>query len=273
MDQLRGASMTSRAPLAAGHAAGAFVSWLTSAALGPAVVALPVNLAAARLTEAAVRWFKRYRRTDDLSRLVTTALGTTIDVNDTEFKALRNLLENEQTWSLLAGHELKTEELTDQVAACLPARDGRSAAASREAAGTIARGLLGFAVLDLEPDVFQRVVLVQLHHASARDGALSSMLKELYQLADGRLPPGLAGPGEVKIYLSTLIDWLNTDPWPQDPRLRGPKLSPAAIERNLRVRVTHPVPEPDADADELARHCSRKTGRLDLYRQVGGRLA
>ena len=40
---------------------------------------------------------------------------------------------------------------------------------------------------------------------------------------------------EVKIYLTTLVNWLNTDPWPRDPRLGGPRLAPAAIERALSI--------------------------------------
>ncbi len=50
------------------------VSWLLGAGLGPAAVAVPVNLTANALAGAAQRWFKRLRRTDDLSRLVRVEL-------------------------------------------------------------------------------------------------------------------------------------------------------------------------------------------------------
>ncbi len=253
--------MTSHAGSAAGGAAGAFVTWLTHAALStavaPAVVALPVNLAADKLAGAAVRWFKRFKKTDDLSRLLKTAAGTSVDLSNDEFKALRKLLEDEETWRLLAGDELKVQELTSKIAACLPARDGRTAEDSLEAAGTIARGLMGFAVLDLEQGVFQRVVLVHLHQARARDDALSGMLKDLYGLADDRLPPGPAGPGEIKIYLQTLIDWLNTDTWPTGQQFRKGLLTPATVECKLRVSATDSEREQDADADDLARQCTR----------------
>ena len=59
----------------AGQANAAFVSWLVTGAVGPAFVALPVNLVADKLAGAAVRWFKRLRQTDDLSRLVKAAAG------------------------------------------------------------------------------------------------------------------------------------------------------------------------------------------------------
>lgn len=123
----------------------------------------------------------------------------------------------------------------------------------------------------LEPEIFQKVVLGRLRQmtdqASALDEALFRMHEDLYRLVDDgkdlfklvsdRLPPGPADLGEIKIYLKALIDWLSTDPWPQDPRLGGPVLVPAAIERKLRVRFADGPEERDADADELARRCSR----------------
>ena len=72
-----------------------------------------------------------------------------------------------------------------------------------------------------------------------------------------RLPPGPAHRGEIAVYLRTLIDWLNTDPWPRDRRFGGPVLTPAAIERKLRVTATGRVREQDLDADGLAQQCQR----------------
>jgi hypothetical protein len=263
--------MASHARSTPADAATAFVSWLVTAGGGPAVAALPVNLVAHKLAGAAVRWFKRFRQTDDLSRLVKAAAGASFELSRDEIRDLRKLLEKEQTWHLLAVGRLdeKLEELTRQIADCLPARDGRTAEQTHAGAEAIARGLLEFAVFELEREIFQKVVLARLQQmsdqASALDQALFRMHKDLYHLVgeakdlftlvSDRLPPGRADLNEVKIYLTMLIGWLNADPWPQ--RLGGPALTPAAIERKLRVSATDPVREPDADADELARQCSR----------------
>ena len=205
------------------------------------------------------------------------AAGTSMDLNDAEFKALRKLLEKEQTWGLLAGGKLneKVHELTVRIAECLPPRGDRTAQDARAAAGAIARGLLEFAVFDLQPEIFHRVVLARLQQisdqASALDKALFRIHEDLYRLVDDardlfelvsdRLPPGAADLSEIRIYLNTLIDWLNSDPWPQDRRLGGPVLTPATIERKLRMRATGPPHvsehEQEIDADELARQCSR----------------
>ena len=63
--------------------------------------------------------------------------------------------------------------------------------------------------------------------------------KDLFRQVMDQLPPGSADLGEVRIYLTALIDWLNTDPWPQDPRLGGPRLTPAAIERELQLAAVN----------------------------------
>ncbi|WP_187365644.1 NACHT domain-containing protein [Trebonia kvetii] len=230
-----------------------------------------------KLADAAIRWFKRFRKTDDLSRLVKAAAGTSIDLNDAEFKAVRKLLEKEPTWNLLAAGKLneKAQGLNERIAELLPPRDDRTAEDARAAAAAIARGLLEFAVFDLQPEIFQRVVLARLQQmsdqASALDQALFRIHEDLYHLVDDardlfklvsdRMPQRPATLSEIKIYLRTLIDWLNSDPWPQDPRLGGPPLTPATIERKLRVSATglphEPEQEQEADADELARQCSR----------------
>jgi hypothetical protein len=263
--------MASHARSTPADATTAFVSWLVTVGGGPAVAALPVNLVAHKLAGAAVRWFKRFRQTDDLSRLVKAAAGASFQLSRDEIRDLRKLLEKEQTWHLLAVGRLdeKLEELTRQIADCLPARDGRTAEETHAGAEAIARGLLEFAVFELEREIFQKVVLARLQQmsdqASALDQALFRMHKDLYHLVgeakdlftlvSDRLPPGRADLNEVKIYLTTLIGWLNADPWPQ--RLGGPTLTPAAIERKLWINATDPVREQDADADELARQCSR----------------
>jgi tetratricopeptide (TPR) repeat protein len=247
---------------------GGLVSWLAWGAVGPGAVALPVNWAADRLADAAVRWFKRLRHADDLSRLVKAA-DTSAQLDRAEITAVRKLLQDEKTWRQLGGHDVT--QLSSRIVACLPSRDGRTAEASYAAAEIIARGLLEFAIFDLEPDIFQKVVLARLQQmtdqASALDKALYDLHSDLYARVNDatdllkrvtdRLPPGPAGHGEITIYLKTLIGWLNTDPWPRDQRFHAGTLTPAEIECKLRVKVAEPVPGQDADADELARRCSR----------------
>ena len=79
------------------------LAWLLGAGVGPAAVALPVNWAAEALAGAAQRWFRRLRRTDDLSRLVRAATGTSVDLTHAEFDAVRRLLEDQQTWTWPGG--------------------------------------------------------------------------------------------------------------------------------------------------------------------------
>ena len=242
------------------------LEWLIGAGLGPAAVALPVNWAAAALAGAARRWFKRLRRTDDLSRLVRAATGTSVDLTQAEFDAVRTLLEDQQTWSV-AGRGT-VEDLATRISACLPPRDGRTADDAHAAALTIARGLIEFAVADLDPKLFQQVLMARLQRmetgqASALDEALlglharfDSVMDQLKLVLD-RLPPGSAGRGEIAVYLRTLIDWLSSDPWPRDPQFGGSVLTPAAIERKLRVTATGRDGEQNLDADGLAQQCGR----------------
>ena len=257
----------------AGDATTAFVTWLVTGAVGPALVALPVNWAADKLAGAARRWFKRLRQTDDLSRLVKAAADSSVQLSREEISNLRALLEKEQTWKLLAGGRLdeKLQELIRQIKDLMPPRDGRTAEDAHVVAKAIARGLLEFAVFHLEPEIFQKVVTARLQQmtdqASALDGALFRMHKDLYHRIDDvqdlfrqvmdQLPAVSADLNEIRIYLNTLIGWLNTDPWPQDLQLGGPTLTPAAIERKLRINAPGPAFGQEADADELTRQCSR----------------
>ena len=226
-------------------------------------------MAADKLAGAAARWFRRIRQIDDLSRLVKAATGTSASLSHAEIKDLRGLLEDEETWRQLAG--LDVARLTGRVADCLSLRGNRTTADARAIAEAIARGLLEFAVFDLQPEVFRKVALVRFQqmtvHASALDEVLLRMHKDLYAFVDdakdlfrqamNRLPPGPADLNEIKIYLKTLVHWLNTDPWPQDPRLGGPVLTPATLERKLQVSSVSPTGQQNIDADELSRRCSR----------------
>jgi hypothetical protein len=80
-----------------------------------------------------------------------------------------------------------------------------------------------------------------------------------HPLSEGldRLPPGMARRADVEVYLATLIDWLNTDPWAQDKRFGGPVLTPAVIERKLSIASGNDQGRKDYDADELGRQCRR----------------
>ncbi len=276
-------------------------AWLISGAVGPAAVGVPVNWVADALAGVAQRWFRRIRRTDDLSRLVRAAAGPSAGLSHAEFESVRLLLENPETWRVLG--QGTVEDLAHMIVACLPPRDGRTATDSHVAALTIARGLLEFAVSDLDPKVFQQLLLARLqrmetNQANALDEALldlhadlaarfTSVMDLFKRVLDG-LPPGPANRCEIAWYLKRLIDWLNSDPWPQHRQFGGPVLTPAAIERKLRVTavprqrlrvavpadprtsvVRHHRPqrsdkrsrnrarEEDLDADELARQCRR----------------
>ena len=266
------------------------LAWLIGSGLGPALVAVPVNFTAEALADAAKRWFRRLRRTDDLSRLVRAATGTSVDLTHPEFSAVRRLLEDTQTWNVAGRGSI--DDLAARIASCMPPRDGRTQADSGAAAMTIARGLLEFAIADLDPKVFQQVLLARLErmevqqasgldealfalHADLVDrlvaqgeldaGRFASVMSQLRRVLD-HLPPGPAQLGEIAVYLRTLIDWLNVDPWPRDRRFGGPVLSPAAIERKLRITSARPrrvqlpwsleLPELH-DADVLAKRCQR----------------
>jgi len=208
------------------------LAWLLGAAIGPAAVGLPVNWAADTVAGAAQRWFRRCRRTDDLSRLVRAATGTPVDLTRAEFSAVRRLLEDQQTWSV-AGRGT-VDELATRIASCLRPRDDRTSEHAAAAAMAIARGLLEFAVADLEPAWFQQLLMTRLQRmeidqASALDEALLGLEADLVARLDARgeldaqrftnvmgqiwlaldrLPPGPARRGEVATYLRALIDWL-----------------------------------------------------------------
>ena len=222
------------------------------------------------------RWFRRLRHRDGLSRIVRAATGGEVVLSDAEFSAIRRLLEDERTWELVGGGPV--ENLAERIASCMPRRNGDEALAAGRA---VASGVLEFAVADLEPEWFQRVLFARLDRlqagqASALDQAMASLhadlaalaaqrdlaeadrfaqvIGELGQMLD-RLPPGPAGESEVAVYLAVLIRWLNTDPW-LPAGAGGLRLAPAAVERKLEITSRGPG-EQEADADELGRQCTR----------------
>jgi len=108
-----------------------------------------------------------------------------------------------------------------------------------------------------------RLQRMETDEASALDEAMfglhtrfASVMDQLKLVLD-RLPPGPARRGEIAVYLQTLIDWLNTDPWPRDPQFGGSALTLAAIERRLRITDTGRDRGQDLDADGLAQQCMR----------------
>jgi hypothetical protein len=261
------------------------LTWLIGNGIGPALVSVPVNLTAEALAGTAQRWFRRFRRSDDLSRLVRAATDNSVDLTHAEFDTVRRLLEDQQTWTVVGRGTV--DDLVARIASCLPPRGGRTVEDSRVAAMTIARGLLEFTVADLDPKAFQQVLLARLqrmetHQANALDEALfgvhadlidrlasrsdldaqrfTSVVRQLRQILD-RMPPGAAQQGQIVVYLRTLIDWLNIDPWPQDRRFGGPILTLAAIERKVRIERTSAAENGeralDLDADQLAGQCRR----------------
>jgi len=254
-----------------------FLTWLIQGAVGPALVGLPFAGAATGLAGAAKQWFQRLRRSDGLSQIVQAAIGGGVDLSDAEFAAVRRLLEQEGTWELVGDGTV--EDLALRIASCLPDRaDGASLAAGR----AIAAGLLEFAICDLEPEWFQKVLLARLDRlendqASALDRAMLTVHADLAALsarqeADDlrfarvmgqlgrmldRLPHGPADQREVTVYLVTLIRWLSIDPWPDDTSFRGPVLTPASIERKLWIADGGASGDRDLDADDLSRQCIR----------------
>jgi predicted lipoprotein with Yx(FWY)xxD motif len=136
------------------------LAWLLGAALGPAKATLPAGWNADVLAGAAQRWFRRFRQIGDLGRLVQLATGVSIDLTRDEFDAVRRLLADQQTWVKL--RKSPVEDLAIWTAGFLPPRDGRTADDSYAAALVIIRGLLEFAVAEIKPKTFQRVLRARL---------------------------------------------------------------------------------------------------------------
>ena len=141
------------------------------------------------------------------------------------------------------------------------------------ASDTIKPGMSGAALLNLRTGVVSGVVVASKHPAHP-DGALaipwSGIAADLgevldanrvFHLSDRRWDEASAAipghKGKFSVYLRALIDWLGSDPWAHDSRFGGPVLTPAAIERKLRVTAKDPDQERDFDADDLTRQCQR----------------
>jgi hypothetical protein len=167
------------------------------------------------LADAARRWFQRFRRTDDLYRLVHLATGTSIDLTRHEFDAVRWLLADQQTWVKLGKRPV--EDLATWITDFLPPRDGRTANDSHAAALVITRGLLEFAVADLEPKTFQKVLLARLMRIEAGQASiLDRVLFDFHSDLFVRLDPDWAGQLQPLRYTtdagSPTPPWLERQP-------------------------------------------------------------
>jgi hypothetical protein len=119
-------------------------------------------------------------------------------------------------------------------------------------AGLIVRGFTSDAGLELE--VFH--ALTELHAAGGGGASTRNGTLEVH----GRNRGAAQFPErrrQVVTYLQALINWVNTDPWPRDRRFGGPVLTPAVIERKLRVFAPGRAGEENLDADDLAQQCRR----------------
>lgn len=258
-----------------------FLLWLVQGALGPAVASLPITWAASDLARISAQWFRRLRRSDSLSRLVLGAAGSSVRLSSREFKAVRSLLEDQGTWSPLLGQPV--DDLAQLIAAQISRESGRTAQDAFSAALIIARSVLELGAAELEPRWFQQVLMDRLQRmqsgqadlldqamfglysdlaalAVSRDAALAShfaqVTSQLALLAD-RLESARPDRATVSLYLAALVRGLNDDPWPQDARYAGPRLTPAMIERKLSIAGGAGRNEWIASADDLAAKCSR----------------
>jgi hypothetical protein len=116
-------------------------------------------------------------------------------------------------------------------------------------AGLVVRAFTSDAGLELE--VFHALSKLTGGRPSAALGQLHAVAPHL---AAGQFPEFR---DEVVTYLQTLIDWVNIDLWPRDRRFGGPALTPASIERKLRVSAPGRAGEEDLGADDLAQACRR----------------
>jgi predicted lipoprotein with Yx(FWY)xxD motif len=217
------------------------LAWLLGATAGPATVTLPIGWTADVLADAARRWFRRLRQTDDLCRLVCAATGTSVDLTRDEFDAVRRLLADRQTWVTLGKGPV--EDLATWIGDFLPPRDGRTADDSHAAALVITRGLLEFTVADLEPKTFQKVLLARLMRmetgqASTLDKALFDFHSDLVVDLDpdwvGQLEP-LGYPADAR---PRLPSWLDRQPEGSEDVISQVAWRPS---RQLVLRVAGPL--------------------------------
>ena len=213
--------------------------------------------------------------------MARAAAGKDVSLSRGELRSIGKLLEDPGTWRAVGRGDVG--ELITQIASRLALHGERASEEARVTAAVIASGLLEGALAELDPKRFQQVLLSRLRRMEANDTTVldeamlglhadlaarfmasgqldaqrfTSLTVSLGQVLD-RLPPGPAGRGEVVVYLTMLIDWLNTDRWPDRGGHGGPVLSPAMIERELPVIVRSLQDRTCLGADAVARQYHR----------------
>ena len=86
---------------------------------------------------------------------------------------------------------------------------------------------------------------------------LKDVAERLPEIAAALRISGEPARAAVVVYLNAIIDWVSRDPWPRHGRFGGPVLTPAAIERKLRINDPSDPGDKDLDADQLAQQCHR----------------
>ena len=121
----------------------------------------------------------------------------------------------------------------------------------------VARELL--ALLD-EPEAAQGKYQIDMQDTHAvQVGDYNQQFNTFYTAAHGTGSENLVGENacgvtEVKVYLAALVRWLNSDPWPEGTQPATRMLTPAAIERKLKIKDREGE---TLDADDLAARCDR----------------
>ena len=163
--------------------------------------------------------------------------------------------------ALLEDSGLQAKQVAARVNASRPQGARWSVAAGLLSAWKTGRNLPS----EANQDGFFRVVRLLTEHArgrALRRHPVGELLDEvawtriLDQARAAPLPDAAERSG-IALYLKTLVEWMNSDPWPRDRRFDGPVLTPAVIERKLRATAVGNVSEHDFDADELVQQCQR----------------
>lgn len=185
---------------------------------------------------------------------------------------------------------------------CLPPREGLSEDQAQDLVVDLIKALVEFDLAKLNPDQFQHVMHARLDRmeesATKTDEAILTLNADLTILAKldqqrhrsvithlKRIldygPPRPAGRSDLVVYLSTLIESLDVDPWPRIAKTGGPTLTPSALERRLMTTNQKANDEsPKVPADELGNICSRLiilgdpgSGKTWLARRIARRAA
>ncbi|MGK2957442.1 MAG: NACHT domain-containing protein, partial [Acidimicrobiales bacterium] len=245
----------------------------------------------------------RYFQRDEASEFLTTLLGDGVPLTTQEFNKLRETLRHPNLWNnVLSDDELRLKHLKTSLMTCLPPREGLSEDQAQDLVVDLIKALVEFDLAKLNPDQFQHVMHARLDRmeesATKTDEAILTLNADLTILAKldqqrhrsvithlKRIldygPPRPAGRSDLVVYLSTLIESLDVDPWPRIAKKGGPTLTPSALERRLMTTNQKANDEsPKVPADELGNNCSRLiilgdpgSGKTWLARRIARRAA